>query len=82
MPSRSTIFATTLLWAASAALAHTISEKEVADLAAKPDSWFLEMVGGKRIVLDGQTLDVRLQYLLRPHDQPMKEEKAPAAPQP
>ena len=69
MLTRSTIFATTLLLA-GAALAHTISESEVAELAARPDSWLLEQVGGKRIVLDGQTLDLRLQYLLRPHDEP------------
>jgi acetyl esterase len=83
MLTRSTIFATALLLATSASLAHTISESEVADLAAKPDSWFLEQVGGKRIVLDGQTLDLRLQYLLRPHDEPAahKAEK-PAKPEP
>ncbi|MEA3537797.1 MAG: alpha/beta hydrolase [Pseudomonadota bacterium] len=38
-------------------------DQEIADLAAKPDSWVLEQVGGKRIVLDGQTLDLRMQYL-------------------
>lgn len=36
---------------------------EVAELAAKPDSWLLDQVGGKRIVMDGQTLDLRMQYL-------------------
>jgi acetyl esterase len=35
----------------------------VAELAAKPDDWVLQQVGGKRIVLDGQTLDLRMQYL-------------------
>lgn len=35
----------------------------VAALAARPDSWVLEQVGGERIVLDGQTLDLRMQYL-------------------
>ncbi len=38
-------------------------DRKIADLAAKPDSWVLEQVGGKRIVLDGQTLDLRMQYL-------------------
>lgn len=38
-------------------------DQMIADLAAKPDSWVLEQVGGKRIVLDGQTLDLRMQYL-------------------
>lgn len=83
MFSRSTIFAMTFLLAATTSFAHTISEKEVADLAARPDSWFLQQVGGKRITLDGQTLDLRLQYLLRPHDEPAaSKEKAPAKPEP
>jgi len=37
--------------------------REIAELAAKPDSWILQQVGGERIVLDGQTLDLRMQYL-------------------
>lgn len=36
---------------------------KIAELAARPDSWVLEQVGGKRIVMDGQTLDLRMQYL-------------------
>src|SRR5262249_50265874 len=35
------------------------------ELATKPDSWVLQQVGGKRVVLDGQTLDLRMQYLLQ-----------------
>ncbi len=40
-------------------------DPEIAELAARPDSWVLEQVGGERIVLDGQTLDLRMHYLLR-----------------
>lgn len=36
-----------------------------AELAAKPDDWVLKQVGGKRIVLDGQTLDLRMQYIFQ-----------------
>lgn len=68
MPSRSTIFATLIVIGAGSALAQTTAdprEREIAELAARPDSWVLEQVGGKRIVLDGQTLDLRMQYLLQ-----------------
>jgi len=41
------------------------ADREIAELAAKPDSWVLEQLGGERVVLDGQTLDLRMQYLLR-----------------
>jgi acetyl esterase len=54
--------------AASAAFAQIENdpkEQEVIETAAKPDSWFVERTGGKRVVLDGQTLDVRLQYRLQ-----------------
>tara|TARA_R110000782_G_scaffold13999_17_gene41593 strand:- start:21935 stop:23200 length:1266 start_codon:yes stop_codon:yes gene_type:complete len=46
----------------AARIAHP-EDQEIADLARKPDSWVLEQVGGERIVLDGQTLDLRMQYL-------------------
>lgn len=39
-------------------------EQSVSELARQPDSWFLQQVGGKRIVVDGQVLDLRIQYLL------------------
>lgn len=68
MPRRSMILATLSLVAAGPALAQTIAdpeEREIAELATKPDSWVLQQVGGKRIVLDGQTLDLRMQYLLQ-----------------
>jgi acetyl esterase len=68
MPRRSVIFATLLVVGAGPALASTTADSEeraIAELAAQPDSWVLEQVGGKRIVLDGQTLDLRMQYLLQ-----------------
>lgn len=60
--------------------------REIAELAAKPDSWVLEQVGGKRVVLDGQTLDLRMQYLLRKGhadeaDEAEETEKRPEEPQ-
>lgn len=57
-----------MLLAAGAALSQPAAdpqEREIAALAAQPDSWVLEQVGGKRIVLDDQTLDLRMQYLLQ-----------------
>ncbi len=68
MPRRSMIFATLILVAAGSSLAQRTAdpeEREITELAAKPDSWVLEQVGGKRIVLDGQTLDLRMQHLLQ-----------------
>lgn len=68
MSVRSPFFIALSLSAASAALAQIANdpkEREVIETAAKPDGWFIEQVGGKRIVLDGQTLDVRLQYRLQ-----------------
>lgn len=49
--------------ASGSARALNPEDQQIADLAGKPDSWVLEQVGGKRIVLDGQTLDLRMQYL-------------------
>jgi acetyl esterase len=67
MSIRPLVFAALSLTVASAALAQIANdpkEQAVIDTAAKPDSWFLEQVGGKRTMLDGQTLDLRLQYRL------------------
>ena len=75
MPRHSTILATVILFAGSS-LAHATTEAEVAELAAKPDSWVLQQVGGKRIVLDGQTLDLRMQYLLQKASEANSPEKA------
>lgn len=50
--------------AGAAQIENDPKEKEVIETAAKPDSWFLDQLGGKRIELDGQTLDLRLQYRL------------------
>jgi acetyl esterase len=60
-------FASLILLVAGSSLAHTTDPegRDIAELAAKPDSWVLEQVGGKRIELDGQTLDLRMQYLLQ-----------------
>jgi acetyl esterase len=49
-----------------------------AQLAQLPDSWFLQRVGGKRVVVDGHTLDLRVQYLLSRYSKPHK--KKPGAP--
>jgi acetyl esterase len=68
MPRRSMTFAMLILVAAGSSLAQTTAdpaERQIDELAAKPDSWVLEQVGGKRIVLDRQTLDLRMQYLLQ-----------------
>jgi acetyl esterase len=77
------MFATLILVAAGASLAQADvdpADREIAELAAKPDSWILEQVGGKRVVLDGQTLDLRMQYLLHKGREAAEAEaqKAPA----
>ncbi|HEY0624268.1 alpha/beta hydrolase [Sphingomonas sp.] len=61
------LFVTALFTSAAAAaqIANDPREKEVIETAAKPDSWFADQLGGKRIELDGQTLDLRLQYRLQ-----------------
>lgn len=63
--------------AGAAQIENDPKEKEVIETAAKPDSWFVDQVGGKRIELDGQTLDIRLQYRLR---QGYKADEAEAKP--
>lgn len=57
-------------------------DREIADLAAQPDSWVLEQVGGKRIELDGQTLDLRMQYLFHKGQQEADAEAKAAAENP
>jgi acetyl esterase/lipase len=47
-------------------------------LANLPDSWFLQHVGGKRVVVDGHTLDLRVQYLLSRYSK--ADRKKPGAP--
>jgi acetyl esterase len=67
MSIRPTLFAAFSLLAAGTALAQIANdpkEAEVIATAQKPDSWILQQLGGKRITLDGQTLDLRLQYRL------------------
>ena len=83
MPRHAMMFATLILVAAGSSLAQADAdpeEREIAELAAKPDSWVLEQVGGKRVVLDGQTLDLRMQYLLHQGREAAEAEaeKAPA----
>lgn len=50
----------------------------VSPLATRPDSWFLQQVGDKRVVVDGHTLDLRVQYLLSRYSKADK--KKPGAP--
>lgn len=50
----------------------------VSPLANLPDAWFLQRVGGKRVVVDGHTLDLRVQYLLSRYGKGGK--KKPGAP--
>lgn len=47
-------------------------------LAKLPDSWFLQQVGGKRVIVDGHTLDLRVQYLLSRYSK--SDRKKPGAP--
>lgn len=64
MSVRALLFTVLLASAAGAAqIENDPKEKEVIETAARPDSWFLDQLG-KRIELDGQTLDLRLQYRL------------------
>lgn len=65
--------------AAEVAPENAPEDPEIAALAARPDSWVLEQVGGERIVLDGQTLDLRMQYLLHDGDEDEGEQNAEAA---
>jgi acetyl esterase len=47
---------------------------EAMKLAQKPDSWFLQEVGGKRIRVDDQVLDIRIQHLMKPDPNATTEE--------
>lgn len=40
------------------------AEIKLVDLLSQPESWFIEQLGGKRVVVDGQTLDPKIQYML------------------
>lgn len=48
-----------------AQIADDPQEAEILETARRPDSWFLEQVGDERIEMDGQTLDLRMQYRLQ-----------------
>ncbi len=50
--------------AATAEPAPTPSERKLVELLVQPESWFIEQLGGKRVVVDGQTLDPKIQYML------------------
>src|SRR3546814_18615550 len=50
--------------AATAEPAPTPSETKLVELLVQPESWFIEQLGGKRVVVDGQTLDPKIQYVL------------------
>lgn len=54
----------TVLFACAALNRADSRERSVSELARLPNSWFLQQVGGKRIVVDGHALDLRIQYLL------------------
>ncbi|MBS0388151.1 MAG: alpha/beta hydrolase [Proteobacteria bacterium] len=56
--------------AAPAQPAADAKDRVIAELATRPDSWVLQQVGGKRITLDGQTLDLRMQYILQQANEP------------
>lgn len=49
---------------AAADPAATPAETKVLELLAQPESWFIAELGGKRTVVDGQTLDPKIQYML------------------
>ena len=58
MPRPTMIFATLMLIAAGSSLAQTPSdpeEEKIAKRAEKPDSWFLEQVGGCIPAPEGET---------------------------
>lgn len=44
--------------------APTAAEQQVVELLQQPESWFIDQLGGKRVVVDGQTLDPKIQYVL------------------
>src|SRR3546814_8929083 len=50
--------------AATAEPAPTPSETKLVELLVQHESWFIEQLGGKRVVVDGQTLDPKIQYVL------------------
>jgi acetyl esterase/lipase len=64
-----------LAWpAVLAAQPLSASEARQLEMLSQPESWFLEQLGGKRTVVDGQTLDPKLQFVLA------KEQGAPRPP--
>lgn len=44
--------------------APTAAEAAQLELLAKPESWFVEQLGGKARIVDGQTLNPKIQYVL------------------
>lgn len=43
--------------------APTAAEAAQLELLSRPESWFIEQLGGKRRTVDGQTLDPKIQYV-------------------
>lgn len=41
----------------------TPSETQMLELLAQPESWFVDQLGAKRVIVDGQTLDPKIQYM-------------------
>lgn len=60
------LLAAALLVGPAAAQEPTPTAAETAELEilSRPASWFVEQLGGKRVTLDGQTLDPKLQFAL------------------
>jgi len=77
MHKRSAMLVLLALLAPWMAVAET-AQGPVSPLATKPDSWFLQQLDGKRVVVDGHTLDLRVQYLLSRYSKADK--KKPGAP--
>lgn len=48
---------------AAAEPAPTEAEAKLIELLSQPESWFVDQLGGKRVVVDGQTLDAKIQYM-------------------
>lgn len=42
----------------------TPADIKLLDLLSQPEGWFIEQLGGKRVIVDGQTLDPKIQYIL------------------
>ena len=78
MHKRSVMWVLLALLAAWASVRAAERQAAPVSLATLPDSWFLQHVGGKRVAVDGHTLDLRVQYLLSRYSK--ADRKKPGAP--